>query len=412
MSSRPIRILIGVILLGGVAVLGYMLTPRKAPPNRPPSPESQSAPDALAAEVETTPPSEQADTRKPFEEGLLLVGDPAPAITASRWYRGEPISTLETGHVYLIDLWATWCAPCVEAIPHLSELQSRHADEGLRIIGVSIDEGSGAEDQVARFVDRRANDIAFDIALDTGQTRADWLDAAGQESIPTAFVVDREGTVVWVGNPTLPEGEFNEPVIDRVLREVLSDTYKLDEAITEARSKIEERRAQERERATKNALTQEMNALWSEGDLAGALGVIDRIIEIDPASASNLAVRKAEVLLGEMYRPEEATAFFREMMTGPYFDDDETLMHLATLFSGRVDPGEEGRLLAIEAASLVVRRNPEAHHIMTLAGAQYAVGDKGEALRTAAWARDQYPPGSPEHDYYDEYVRMYQEMSN
>ncbi len=389
-----------------------MLTPSRSPAPQTTPPESDPTPVAPATEAQQTPAPEPADTRRPFEEGLLLVGDPAPAITASRWYRGEPVSTLATGQVYLIDLWATWCAPCVEAIPHLSELQSRHADEGLRIIGVSIDEGSGAEDQVARFVDRRADDIAFDIALDTGQTRADWLDAAGQESIPTAFVVDREGTLVWVGNPNLPEGEFNEPVIDRVLREVLTGTYKLDEAITEARSKIEERRAQERERATKNALTQEMNALWSDGDLAGALGVIDRIIEIDPASASNLAVRKAEVLLGEMYRPEEATAFFREMMTGPYFDDDETLMHLATLFSGRVDPGEEGRLLAIEAASLVVSRNPEAHHIMTLAGAQYAIGDKGEALRTAAWARDQYPPGSPEHDYYDEYVRMYQEMSD
>ena len=52
----------------------------------------------------------------------LSVGDPAPGLDIDMWVKGEEVS-IESGKVYVIDFWATWCVPCRRSIPHLSELQ-------------------------------------------------------------------------------------------------------------------------------------------------------------------------------------------------------------------------------------------------------------------------------------------------
>src|ERR1700761_3630148 len=55
-------------------------------------------------------------------------GDPAPALTVGKWVKGDPVAALEPGKIYVIDFWATWCAPCRALMPHLSELQKKYPD--------------------------------------------------------------------------------------------------------------------------------------------------------------------------------------------------------------------------------------------------------------------------------------------
>ena len=59
---------------------------------------------------------------------ILTVGDLAPAIDVTHWVKGKPLKGFEPGHVYVVEFWATWCAPCRAVIPHMSDLQEQYED--------------------------------------------------------------------------------------------------------------------------------------------------------------------------------------------------------------------------------------------------------------------------------------------
>src|SRR4051812_10960880 len=75
-----------------------------------------------------------------WERPKLIVGDPAPALQVEKWIQGEPVSKFETGKVYLVEFWASWCAPCKVSIPHLNEIYLKFKNRGLVVIGVAIRE--------------------------------------------------------------------------------------------------------------------------------------------------------------------------------------------------------------------------------------------------------------------------------
>src|SRR5438876_9566597 len=68
--------------------------------------------------------------------GELSIGDAAPKLKVKEFVKGEPVSTLEEGKTYVVELWATWCPPCLTSIPHLTELAKRH--NVVEFIGVSV----------------------------------------------------------------------------------------------------------------------------------------------------------------------------------------------------------------------------------------------------------------------------------
>lgn len=92
------------------------------------------------------------------------------------------------GKVVLVNYWATWCPPCRAEIPDLIRLQTKYQDQ-LVIIGVSEDEGG--LDQVKRFA--TANRINYPIVMSTPALAKVF---PGVSSLPTTFVLDREGRIV------------------------------------------------------------------------------------------------------------------------------------------------------------------------------------------------------------------------
>ena len=92
----------------------------------------------------------------------------------------------------LLNLWATWCAPCRHETPFLESLYQARKDEGLKIVGISMDTGD-ARDQVEQFVQEYG--VTYPILVDPQMKGMDTWQVLG---LPASFLIDREGMLRWM----------------------------------------------------------------------------------------------------------------------------------------------------------------------------------------------------------------------
>jgi thiol-disulfide isomerase/thioredoxin len=136
----------------------------------------------------------------------LKIGDPAPPLKIEKWLKGGPVEKLEKGKVYVLEFWATWCGPCIASMPHLSALQKQYEGKAV-VIGVDVAEDKEYTDEtrskVEKFVKDQGDRMAYTVAYDGKSKAMDtaYMDAAGQNGIPTVFVIDQTGTIAWIGHP-------------------------------------------------------------------------------------------------------------------------------------------------------------------------------------------------------------------
>ena len=75
------------------------------------------------------------------EKAGLKVGDDVPATRPATQVQGEAVKDFEKGKVYVFECWATWCGPCIGAIPHLNELHKKLGPKGVVFTGVNVWDG-------------------------------------------------------------------------------------------------------------------------------------------------------------------------------------------------------------------------------------------------------------------------------
>lgn len=103
--------------------------------------------------------------------------------TAPRW----PLLESLQGKVVLVDFWASWCAPCLQSFPWMNELHARHADDGLVIVAVNVDQDRALADAFLKKLPPQ-----FRIEYDGHGTLAQAFAVA---AMPTSFLIGRDGTV-------------------------------------------------------------------------------------------------------------------------------------------------------------------------------------------------------------------------
>ena len=127
----------------------------------------------------------------------LKVGDPAPATRPESMLQGEAVKEFKKGEIYVFECWASWCGPCVASIPHLNELHQKMAKKGIVITGVNVWEAErdAASAQRAKdFLKGQGEKMSYRVAIGGKAFIKDWLEAAGVNGIPHAFVVS-EGKI-------------------------------------------------------------------------------------------------------------------------------------------------------------------------------------------------------------------------
>jgi peroxiredoxin len=149
----------------------------------------------------------------PYSSPLYPAKQDAPA----RDFTAELISGEEftlsnhKGEVILLNIWATWCAPCHTETPEFVELYNEYRDQGLLVLGVSIDEQG--KSVVQPFVEKY--NVTYPIIIDDGSIMEKYGPTMG---IPTTYVIDKKGNLRYfaVGPLTLKE---LTPRIEQLLEE-------------------------------------------------------------------------------------------------------------------------------------------------------------------------------------------------
>ncbi|MCF8143650.1 MAG: TlpA family protein disulfide reductase [Deltaproteobacteria bacterium] len=107
---------------------------------------------------------------------------------------GQTISLEQhRGSVVLLDFWATWCGPCKMTVPLLAKLHEQYKDNGLVILGISVDDPQLIKDADLRNY-KKMTQIDYPLMRFNQEIMEDYF-SSGQIAIPTMFVIDRSGRI-------------------------------------------------------------------------------------------------------------------------------------------------------------------------------------------------------------------------
>lgn len=294
----------------------------------------------------------------------LKVGDPAPPLAVSRWLKGDPVEKFETGKIYVVEFWATWCPPCRLTIPHLSRLDQQYRDRGVVIIGQNT--GDPDEKRVEKFIESMGTNMTYRVALeektDEGQGRMAqaWLEAAGQSGIPCAFVVDRSGRIAWVGHPLAG--------LDKVIEQLLAGTFNAQKTAAE--------------QAQRRQLSQRLARALAQKEWDTALEILEEMVPLtDPQDRSGISVMRFQILVRKGDAEEAG-----KIATGlceAHGDRADLLNELAWTLATAPSLGKRDLQLIEKIARKAneAAKGEEPAILDTLARALFMKGDPKEAIR-------------------------------
>jgi thiol-disulfide isomerase/thioredoxin len=330
------KLLVALALVGSMAATGAASNPK--PPQDPKEPSTKEKP----------APS-------------LKLGDPAPALKASKWLQGKEVRKFELGKVYIVEFWATWCGPCLMIMPHTAELQATYKDKGVTVIGYSARDEKNTEEKVAALVKKRGPKLAYTFAYaDDRATYDAWMTAAGQNGIPCAFVVDKAGRIAYIGHPL-----YLGVVVPKVL------AGEKAQAISDEVGKIDDQ------------LRAVARALAGSDAKAGLQALKDFEAKYPPLANNPYWLRERLGVLMKAGPVDEVKKFAEAMVAKATKQEDPLalLMVSAFLCSDEWKGNKELVALAVKAAETMVQiaGDKDAVALINLANTYFAAGDQAKA---------------------------------
>ena len=290
------------------------------------------------------------------------------SLAKAEWITGAAPAAWEPGKVYILECWATWCGPCIAAIPHVDELYDKYQEKGLRVIGMNVWEDG--KDKVAGFVKTKGDGMSYPVAYvgKGGDFENTWLKPAGVRGIPHAFVV-KDGKVLLTTHPM----QLTEPVIEGLLAG--------GEAETKALAGIQAAQKQQEETGK---IMQAFRQASMKKDIAAMDQSIADLKALD-AESRYLGMMEFEVLLAkkDWQNVESALA---KLEGNPSFQLLAASAARALVGDPESPAGVRKAVATRFSTSLDKKAYPT--HLQLLARLQWSLGEKESAVATAARAAE------------------------
>lgn len=308
----------------------------------------------------------------PAAESALKVGDVAPKLQVAKWVQGEPVNEFAPGKAYIVEFWATWCGPCRVSIPHLNELHGKFKDKGLIVIGQDCWEND--EKLVEPFVKKMGEKMTYRVALDDksadkkGAMAVNWMQAAGQEGIPTAFIVNKQGKIVWINHPM--------ELTEKLLEDVLADRYDVAKAAADYQQ-------QQTDRKKMVELSRKLDTAMRAKDWAEAEQVVAEIEKLmSEDRRDNMSMVRFQILAGR--NDYDAAYKLATAYSDAHPDDAMVQNEIAWAIVSQKDLAKRDLKLAQKAAERADKasKGKDANILDTLARVQFMTGKEKEAIAT------------------------------
>ncbi|GLR58149.1 TlpA disulfide reductase family protein [Rhizobium indigoferae] len=313
----------------------------------------------------------------------LGIDSPAPSINVQHWLRGDPLSNFQSGKIYILEFFSTTCSGCGPALSHLAQLQEEYSDMGVEVIGVAANKEAATADKARAQVDAWASKwlpntnirIAFDYS---GDMDKHWKQASLTFHVPQAFVVDRDGSIAFIGHPD---------ALEDVLPKVMDGSWR---ASAEAKNAENERIAEAEIAAPMRALFDRIRAATEIEDWKTALSAIKEGISRFPDNFK-FHQRHVETLMGEMRDMEAGwTALDQFARTAIERNSEDWLLAAMRELFGPYDysglPSAERFSMGKELSERILRLYPQqdalsrAESYMTIARYYHESGDNDRAV--------------------------------
>jgi tetratricopeptide (TPR) repeat protein len=300
----------------------------------------------------------------------LSEGDPAPKLSVSKWVQGEPVKTFQPGTAYLVEFWSSWWTPSKEAMAHVNRLHHKYQDKGLVVIGQNVKEAAGAK--VEPFIQRMGKLMSYRIALDEGGTNRfsgrmleNWLYAA-EAGVPTAFIIDKKGTINFIGHP--------DEIDDQLIEQILAGTFELKKRALAREAAAAKDEAWE----THNELGK---AAWKAKEWGKAMSEVDEMEKIFPYKRAATQCLRITVFMGK--EDFDAAGKLALQLSNENPDDPFLQNRVARTIANRAPTNtvilEKANLLMERAAALI--QGPEPQFLHTQARLAFLQGKKDRAIQ-------------------------------
>jgi thiol-disulfide isomerase/thioredoxin len=141
---------------------------------------------------------------------------PEPALQPIRFEQWQRELASLRGRIIVVDVWATWCAPCLERFPHMVQLYQQYKDRGVVFVSLSVDdhEDKQAVETARRFL-KKQNAVFRNYLMDENILQS--FEKLGVQGIPAVFLYDRDGRLRYNLNGNDPNHQFTSRDVEDAL---------------------------------------------------------------------------------------------------------------------------------------------------------------------------------------------------